>query len=128
MKKADRAILAEMFSNHESNYCMVVTIGKTYAIIKESDGTILATGKELKGYVDDIIYPQYDGMKHGTGNYYLKGDLHGIICKWKNTDDVATLTEISEDKLMLTYPDGRVFVGSYAECLNDYYGDPYENK
>ena len=43
----------------------------------------LAKGKELKGYIGDIIYFQYTGEKYLTGDYILKSDRHGMICKWK---------------------------------------------
>lgn len=66
----------------------VKKIGNTYAVVREDDGMILAIGKELKGYIGDIIYTQYDDSKgiHEDMDYLLKSDLHGLICKFKKND------------------------------------------
>lgn len=53
-----------------------------------TDNYFLAKGKELKGYFGDIIYFQYTGEKYLTGDYILKSDRHGIICKWKEKGEI----------------------------------------
>lgn len=65
--------------------------GSTYHIATEEAvatvfgvaSLIVATGKELNGYKDSILWIVYDGEEYGTGDYYLKSDDHGIVCKWK---------------------------------------------
>lgn len=52
-------------------------------VCMRKDGLILTVGKELKGYIDDIIRTMYTGEKYGTGDFILKGDIHGMICKFK---------------------------------------------
>lgn len=64
-------------------YCRVIKFDNTYVIEREIDGVILVWGKELKGYIDDIIYPQFTGEKYWTGDFILNSDRHGMICKWK---------------------------------------------
>ena len=48
-----------------------------------TDDYFLVKGKELKGYIGDIIYCQFTGWKYLTGDFILKSDRHGMICKWK---------------------------------------------
>lgn len=85
-----------VFSTYEGPYfpqyfhvVEVPYLREKYAIVRDGEiGSILfVVGKELKGYLGDIIYPQYDGERYGTGNYYLESDRHGIICKWKPNED-----------------------------------------
>lgn len=85
MKKINRKYVTRF--GHYS-YSDVKKIGNTYAVVREDDGMILAIGKELKGYIGDIIYTQYDDSKgiHDGMDYLLKSDLHGIICKFKEND------------------------------------------
>ena len=54
----------------------------TYVVVREVDGIILAKGKELKGYLGDIIRTMYTGETKSNGNYILESDRHGIICKF----------------------------------------------
>jgi len=54
-----------------------------YGVVRDSDGYILVMGKEIKGYVGDIIYLQYADENFASGDYILKSDRHGMICKWK---------------------------------------------
>lgn len=61
-------------------------LGKGMYIITtyyEGNYYTLAAGKELKGYIGDIIYIQYDGHSYGTGDYRVVSDRHGLICKIK---------------------------------------------
>ncbi len=82
MKKVSRNMVTVFGADSDS---LVVKLGATYAVVRRFDGQILAIGKELKGYVGDIIYTQYDDS-HGRSDdmdYILKSDRHGIICKFK---------------------------------------------
>ncbi len=69
----------------KNNDLHVEPIDNTYMIVSEGDEwkAYLCYGKELKGYIGDIIYLQYDGEKYGTGDFILKSDRHGVICKFK---------------------------------------------
>lgn len=59
-----------------------------YVIADEACTIFLAKGKELKGYIGDIIYLQYDGEEYATGTYILKSDRHGIICTFRPEKEV----------------------------------------
>ena len=48
---------------------------------EECDNVVLAYGKELKGYLGDIIRTMYTGERKGSGDYILESDRHGMICK-----------------------------------------------
>lgn len=61
----------------------VESFGDTYIIVNDTWKFFVCIGKELKGYKNDIIYVTYDGEKHGTGDYTLNSDRHGVICKFK---------------------------------------------
>lgn len=133
MKKVAREFVKkEVFSgkyssgnnSYEYGYFHVVQYKNMYYVVRNADYQIFAVGKELKGYVGDIIYFQYDGVTYGTGNYYLKSDRHGIICKWK-TNSEPYITEDADGKATLYFPDGKKYVGKYNDCLWKYYGwDP----
>lgn len=88
MKKiANREYVKEMLYENLSTpvYCHVEHTwwNNSYAIFRDDNGHIIVSGKELKGYLGDIIYPQYNGWRFATGDYQLKSDRHGVICKWK---------------------------------------------
>lgn len=68
----------------ERTTCYVMQWFDDYYIA--TDDHFLVKGKELKGYLGDIIYFQYTGWKYLTGDYILKSDRHGMICKWKEGD------------------------------------------
>lgn len=65
----------------EESVAYVSKLGNTYAVIRESDGMVLAHGKELKGYLGDIIRTMYTETKY-DGDYILVSDRHGMICKF----------------------------------------------
>lgn len=69
----------------EESNASVIKIGNTYAVRRDIDGMILAVGKELKGYVGDIIRTMYDGWSVSEGKYLyiLQSDRNGVICKFK---------------------------------------------
>lgn len=131
MKKVAREFVKkEVFSGKYSSendsykyrYFHVVHDEKNmYYVIRDADHMIFVMGKELKGYVGDIIYFQHDGIGYGTGNYYLKSDRHGIICKWK-TNSEPYITEDADGKATLYFPDGKKYIGNYYDCLGKYYG------
>ncbi len=54
----------------------------TYMVVRDCDGVILAKGKELKGYIGDIIRTMYTGETKYDGDYILTSDRHGMICKF----------------------------------------------
>lgn len=55
--------------------------GDTYLIKMDCDGTILAYGKEIKGYFGDVIRVMYPGYTKYDADYYiLESDRHGAIC------------------------------------------------
>lgn len=89
MKKlATREQLAHVMRNHATiNYFDVVKHGSTYIVV-DLYGFAILEGKELKGYIGDIIYLQCDGEKYLTGDYRLTSDRHGMICKWKEKEEV----------------------------------------
>ncbi len=55
-----------------------------YIVRTDKHGYFLAMGKELKGYLGDIIRIMYTGEKYGTGDFILVSDRHGIICKFRD--------------------------------------------
>lgn len=65
----------------EASVSHVEKLGNTYVVIRECDGVILAKGKELKGYVGDIIRTMYTGETKYDGDYILESDRHGMVCK-----------------------------------------------
>lgn len=65
-----------------------------YAIADETYSIFLAKGKELKGYIGDIIYLQYDGEEYATGTYILKSDRHGVICTFRPEREVKNEVHI----------------------------------
>lgn len=67
----------------EDSIALIRYCRNNYVCMREKDGLILAIGKELKGYIDDIIRTMYTGEKYGTGDFILVGDIHGMICKFK---------------------------------------------
>ena len=83
MKKVSRNMITVFGADSDS---FVVQLGITYAVVRRFDGQILAIGKELKGYVGDIIYTQYDDIdgRKDDMDYILKSDRHGVICKFKS--------------------------------------------
>ena len=66
----------------EESVSHVTKIGNSYFVIRECDGMVLAHGKELKGYLGDIIRTMYTGETKYNGDYILTSDLHGMICKF----------------------------------------------
>lgn len=69
---------------HYGDNCIIKKISRfVYAVIRESDRAILATGFRFKKYKDDIINVMYTGEQYGTGDIILKSDLHGTIYKFK---------------------------------------------
>ena len=88
MKKlATREQLAHFIGNSSFPYFDIKKHGSTYRAV-DPYGFAVLEGKELKGYLGDIIYPQYDGEKYLTGDYRLTSDRHGMICKWKEKEEV----------------------------------------
>lgn len=89
MKKlVNRNYIEEMIRDDRqlSDYCHVELLNPIkgiYGIVRDIDWKILVVGKELKGYLGDIIYPQYNGEKYVAGDFQLNSDRHGVICKWK---------------------------------------------
>ena len=51
-------------------------------VYKPTTGTFFIDGKELKGYVGNIIRTMYTGETKYNGDYILTSDLHGMICKF----------------------------------------------
>lgn len=83
MKKIEKRLIDQF---GENSVASVVKKGNTYAIRRDKDGLILATGKELKGYRGDIIRTMYHSFIFSEGKklpYILMSDRHGIICKIK---------------------------------------------
>ncbi len=72
------------FGFNAGRYLHVVKYNGNYYIIDDDHNYIIAKGKELKGYLGDILYFQYNGEKYGTGDYILNSDRHGMVCKWTN--------------------------------------------
>jgi hypothetical protein len=66
----------------EASVSHVEKMWNTYVVIRECDGVILAKGKELKGYVGDIIRTMYTGETKYDGDYILESDRHGMVCKF----------------------------------------------
>lgn len=82
MKKIEKKLIDKF---GEESLAYVTKTGNTYAVRRECDGKILVTGKELKGYIEDIIRTMYDGYTKEEGRtlpYLLMSDRHGIICKF----------------------------------------------
>ena len=83
MKKINREFI-DRFGNDSYCTCLYSKPCNTYYIRRDYDGLILAIGKELKGYLGDIIYVGYDGyIRDEKSDYILMSDRHGMICKWK---------------------------------------------
>ena len=87
MKKlVGREVIANIMAERTPCYCYVMEwFDNEYYVA--TDNYFLAKGKELKGYLGDIIYFQYTGEKYLTGDYILNSDRHGMICKWKEKGD-----------------------------------------
>lgn len=66
----------------EESVSHVEKCGNTYAVIRDCDGIWLAYGKELKGYIGDIIRTMYTGETKYGGDFILESDRHGMICKF----------------------------------------------
>lgn len=66
----------------EESLAEIVPYGNTFLCVRK-DGTVLAKGKELKGYMGDIIRTMYTGWEYASGDYILVSDRHGMICKFK---------------------------------------------
>ena len=81
------------FSSSAGRYLDIVKYNGNYYAIEPNTGIAYVKGKELKGYLGDILYFQYDGVKYGTGNYYLKSDRHGIVCRWKDDESEVKRNE-----------------------------------
>jgi len=103
MKKCSRELIADvkMFGMYGdvhrtgNTYCIRVIhsdLGNNFLLPKYASYTV-AVGKELKGYLGDIIRITYDGEAYGTGDYRLVSDRHGDICKWR---EVKRNGEISQ--------------------------------
>lgn len=70
--------------NPSTNNCHLEPASKgRYCVVEDRYRIPLCYGKELKGYIGDILYLQYDGEKYGTGDFILKSDRHGMVCKFK---------------------------------------------
>lgn len=68
----------------EASFSEVVPYKDTYLVIRQCDGRILAIGKELKGYLGDIIRTMYTGYTKDEGDYILwSADKQHMICKFK---------------------------------------------
>ena len=80
MKKIAKSCINKFGTN---NYCDIIKFRGKYAAVNQ-EGQILAYGKELKGYLGDIITVMYTGEQFGTGDFILESDLHGMICKFKD--------------------------------------------
>ena len=65
----------------------VVKVDGTYAIVRECDNKELLRGDSLKEYEDDIIRIMYTGICHGSGEYLLYSDRHGVIYRWVENND-----------------------------------------
>lgn len=66
----------------EESLAEIVPYGNTFLCVRK-DGTVLAKGKELKGYMGDIIQTMYTDWEYASGDYILVSDRHGMICKFK---------------------------------------------
>lgn len=66
----------------EDSLADIIPYGNTFRCVRR-DGAIIAEGKELKGYMDDIIRTMYTGDMYASGDYVLMSDRHGMICKFK---------------------------------------------
>ena len=66
----------------EDSLADIIPYGNTFRCVRR-DGAIIAEGKELKGYMGDIIRTMYTGWEYGSGDYVLMSDRHGMICKFK---------------------------------------------
>ena len=67
----------------EESIASIVNIGGTFHAIRHKDLFFLASGKELKEYLGDIVITMYTGEKYAEGDYILESDRHGIICKFE---------------------------------------------
>lgn len=66
----------------EDSLSEIIPYGNTFRCVRK-DGAIIAEGKELKGYMGDIIRTMYTGDTYASGDYILVSDRHGMICKFK---------------------------------------------
>ena len=68
----------------EASIAHVEPHGNTYAVVRECDSRVLATGKELKGFLNDIIRTMYTGYTRANSDYILwSADKQHAICKFK---------------------------------------------
>lgn len=56
------------------------------AVAMYCNDQIIAIGRELEGYVGDIIRVMYTGEHKGEGDYILVSDRHGMICKFPEAE------------------------------------------
>lgn len=84
MKKVSRENI-DTFGEESVAFVEYIPECRTYGVVRRKDGFILAFGKELKGYLGDIIRTMYDDTtsKSGVYDYVLESDRHGTICKFK---------------------------------------------
>ena len=61
-------------------------IGMNYNLPKDS-AFVIVSGKELKGYIGDLMWLSYTGEHYGEGDILLRSDRHGVICKWKEVSE-----------------------------------------
>ena len=98
MKKVPREFIkADFFYEFGSNAGRWLEIEKhngNYYVVEKATRIAYVKGKELKGYIGDNLYIQYDGVKYGTGDYYLKSDRHGIVCKWKDDESEVNRNDL----------------------------------
>ena len=89
MKKCKREIIEKyslfgeqcfVTEHYEKNMFVVLTDKKRDKLGRRIE---ITKGKELKGYLGDILYIQYTGDKYGERDIILKSDRHGVVCKWK---------------------------------------------
>lgn len=66
----------------EDSLSEIIPHGNTFQCVRK-DGAVIAEGKELKGYMGDIIRTMYTGWEYASGDYVLMSDRHGMICKFK---------------------------------------------
>ena len=83
-----RYLIEKLVFNPENpqpnNSCHLEPASKgRYLVVEDRHKIPLCYGKELKGYIGDILYLQYDGQEYGTGDFVLKSDRHGMVCKFK---------------------------------------------
>lgn len=52
-----------------------------YVVKTDNQGYFLAIGKELKGYIGDVIRLVYVARENEKSDFVLMSDRHGMICK-----------------------------------------------